>query len=231
MRRMGGFAVPSPRGSLAVSALQTLRAVGLACTLGLTAGLLAAPASAAGQGPFVVVLDTDETGGSGDGLAWWLRLSIVRPMGRDVAGVPLADINRFQPDAAGNDWCWAQELSRTSYFGLSRETQLEIDATLAAQEPDFRVVGPLIGSGSQEAAVGFYEDCYGDQGAFLLIIDQTTREVLHLETWTEWPTSVIWLKYGDEGALEFGSCFECGHAEALFYDDRRRRFYRANLGD
>lgn len=197
------------------------------------AGLLAlmGPRPSGAAEPFIFFGAADQSQSGGIGWAWWLRPFIARPMGTTVTNVPLSMINAFQPDDEGNDWCWAELLTQKSYVGLTRELQGEIDATMNLHQPSFRVSGPLTGNGVQEASAGIFEDCHGGQGVFLLIAEPATSRVLHLETWTDWPGSVIWLALGAHGGLEFGSCFECGHAEALFYDQRRERFYRENLGD
>lgn len=198
---------------------------------GVVTLVLTGPSSAASDEPFVFLTPVEQAGSQGIGVAWWLRPYTARPMGVAVAGTPLATVNAYRTIEERADWCWAETLSQRSYASLSRDIQAEIAETMKTHDPSFRVTGSLTGSGLQEAAVGFFEDCHGEQGVFLLVADPAAAEVLHLETWTDWPSSVIWLTPGAEGGLEFGSCFECGHAEALFYDQRRRRFYRESIGD
>ena len=65
--------------------------------LGLAASLLLQPATVSaqtiGRDPFIFVLDTDEQGRDGTGLAWWLLAMIIRLTGTTVAGIPISRIN------------------------------------------------------------------------------------------------------------------------------------------
>lgn len=189
----------------------------------------AGPASA--QDPFIFPLTTDENGNPGTGLAWWLRDSIIRPTSTIVSGVSVADLNRHRGEIA-EPWCYASELTSRSFSSPFRAVQAEIDKTFSDHtDATFRVAADFTGDGrTEDAVVGNYETCGGQVGVFTLITDRAEpRRIVFLDERTGWK-GLIWLRQEGD-ALVVGGCFECGHAESLFYDPRRSRFYWENSGD
>ena len=188
-------------------------------------------AVASSQDPFIFPLTTDENGNSGQGLAWWLRASIIRPTSTVVSGISVSELNRHREEMA-EPWCYASELTARSFSSPFRTVQAEIDETFSTHaDATFRVSGDLTGDGQHEdAVVGNYETCGGEVGVFTLITTPTEpRRIVFLDERTGWK-GLIWLRR-EADALVVGGCFECGHAESLFYDPRRSRFYWENSGD
>lgn len=205
----------------------------IAAAVALASMPMAAMSQAAGpHDPFVFA-----TSLSGDGVglsrneAWWLRFTVIRPMGTSVSGVTMARINAQRPAPASSEWCFADVLTPKSFASNLRDVQMEIDRSMAdAESASFAVSGAFTGGEVLDAVVGNYETCHGQQGAFLLITDRSPMpKVIYFYEWENWK-GLIWLRRDDD-ALHVGSCFECGHVESLFYDPRRTRFYWENTGD
>jgi hypothetical protein len=189
-----------------------------------------ASAQIVGRDPFVFVLDRDTEGRNGTGLAWWLLAKIIRPTGTAVAGVPISRINEeLGPEA--DRWCYANALTPNSFVSPFRRVQQEIEQSMrAGGDAVFQASGPFTGGEVLDAVVGNYETCGGADGAFLLITDRSqSRRIVYIHTFTDWD-GLIWLRRDDD-ALIVGSCFMCGHAEALYYDRARSQFYWRNVGD
>ena len=190
----------------------------------------AVQAQGVGTDPFVFVLDRDESGRAGSGYAWWLLARIIRPTGTMVSGVTLDRINdRLGPMAT--PWCFANAFTTRSFVSPSRSVQREIEESLSVGgESLFRGSAAFTGGEAQDAVVGNYETCGGEHGAFLLITDRTApRNIVYLHQFADWD-GLIWMSQIEDG-IAVHSCFECGHAEGLFYDRERRQFYWRNIGD
>ncbi len=184
------------------------------------------------QAPFVFVLPMNEDGsGDGSGLAWWLKGAVIRPMGLAVSGVSVATLNEHRGDSPPNRWCFASPLSRNAFVSPDRTIQADIDTSMSdVAIANFAVSGPFTEREELDAVVGNYQSCDGSVGAFLLITDRrATPTIVFLDEWENWK-GLIWLQREDD-ALVVGSCFECGHAESLFYDPRRSQFYWQSTGD
>lgn len=184
------------------------------------------------QDPFIFVLPTNGDGtGDGSGFAWWLKGSIIRPMGLAVSGVSLSTLNEHRGDTAPNRWCFASPLTRKSFVSPDRDIQMDIDVSMSnLAVANFEVSGTIAGQDNLDAVVGNYQSCDGSLGAFVLITDRSSKpSIVFLDEWENWK-GLIWLqREGD--ALVVGSCFDCGHAYSLFYDPRRSRFYWESTGD
>lgn len=179
------------------------------------------------QSPFIHVLPLAKDGN----VAWWLKSQIVRPMDTAVSGVSVDRLNAKRGDSAPNRWCFVAALRNDAFTSADRATQVEMDTYLSnRQVANFAVSGAFTGGEMLDAVVGNSESCDGSVGAFILITDRaSTPNIVHLDEWDNWK-GLIWLQHEDD-ALVVGSCFDCGHAESLFYDPRRTRFYWENSGD
>lgn len=202
---------------------QLIRAITAAVVL-VVAGTSSAQDS---PSPFVHVIPLESDGS----VAWWLNTSVIRPMDTAVSGVSIDRLNAKRGLSAPNKWCFASALNRSAFTSPDRATQTEIDTYMAnRQVANFAVSGPLTGGETLDAVVGNYESCDGSVGTFILITDRApTPNIVHLDEWENWK-GLIWPQQENE-ALVVGSCFDCGHAESLFYDPRRSRFYWENTGD
>lgn len=179
-----------------------------------------------GRDPFVVVRNT-RRGGSGEGVAWWLRDMDVDPDGGAVSGVSIAALNAHR-GAGKTPWCAANAMSRSSFTSESSAVRAEIDQSMAdTAAANFAIHGVNItGSGPQDGVVGAFETCDGQVGSFLLITDRETRpNIVRLEEWSDWK-GLIRLQERDDG-LFVSSCFECDAElridlpEGAFPDRRR----------
>ena len=194
--------------------------------------LTAAPAAgqASRPDPFVFVFDRDEKGATGEGLAWWLLEATIRPTGKSVAGVTLDRLNKEVGDPM-SPWCHAPAFTSASFVSPSRRVQIEIEETFRTHTGSlFKATAAFTGGAVQDAVVGNYETCDGSVGAFLLITDRSpTPSIVYLKGFPEWQ-GMMWLAPDAEG-LTVSSCFECGHAERLYYDTGRAQFYWVSVGD
>lgn len=195
--------------------------------------LISPPASAqtARPDPFVFVEDRDDKGASGEGLAWWLLESKIRPTGKSVSGVTLDHLTKAADDPTSK-WCHATAFTPASFVSSSRRVQAEIEETFRKHQGAlFRATGAFTGVAVEDAVVGNYETCDGAVGAFLLITDRAkpTPNIIYLKSFPEWQ-GLIWIEHEGD-ALRLSSCFECGHVERLYYDKGRRQFYMRSEGD
>lgn len=213
--------------------MKSLIAAALTATAVMASALGApGPAFAQAQDPFIFVLPTRHGGSrDGAGVAWWLKDASIRPQGQAVSGVSMAALNDHRGDMAPNRWCFASPLSRNSFASSDRAIQADIDESMSdPATANFAVSGAFTGGEPLDAVVGNYQSCDGAVGAFLLITDRSAeRRIVFLEEWENWK-GLIWLRHQDD-ALVVGSCFECGHADSLFHDFRRGRFYWDSTGD
>jgi len=210
-----------------------------AMMLGSLAG--SAVAQEPGHDPFVFVSDVDENGSRVNSInfAWYLLPMTIRATGTSVAGVPIATINSFRehqmearPAITVERWCFANVLSERSYTSVSRVVQANIEQSFH-DNPDhhFQLRGRFTGQSELLALVGHYEECSGERGSFIALLDTSaspTRIVfvdgLPLVSGFQYMRLV-------DGAITVSTCFECGDVTGLFYDSRRRRFYWEALGD
>jgi hypothetical protein len=203
-----------------------LRSLHLLCPalVAFTPAITTAQATSA---PFVFV--EDKVDKSGLGLAWWAQGAVIRPMGTQVSGIPLEQLNKKLGEKA---WCYANAFSAASFVSASRRVQTEIDSTMRESRfPLFWVSGPFTGGAELDAVVGSYEGCEGTVGNFVLITDRARPQpnVVYVEPFPDWQ-GLAWIRYEEKG-LTLGSCFECGHAERLIYDKARARFHWADEED
>ena len=203
----------------------------------------AAPALAQTEGgdPFVFVSDRVEDGSPANPatLAWYLLPMTIRPTGTVVAGVPISTINEVRQRQAANQpaitvepWCFANRLSDRSFVSSSRAVQMSIEQTFA-RNPDhrFQLRGRFTGGNELTAVVGHYQLCAGDTGSFILLVDPATSppSLLYADG-LPYVSGLQYMRLVD-GDIVVSTCFECGDATGLFYDQRRRRFYWEALGD
>jgi hypothetical protein len=194
----------------------------------LIAGSQVTPAQAQGRDPFVFVSDVDENGRDGTGFAWWLLRKTYRPTAAMVSGVSLARINAHLGAAAG-DWCYIQEVTERSFVAPGRAVQTQINETFQRHPRPFRATLTVAPASQLDAAVGAYETCGGEAGLFILITDRAQApQIMLLDVFEDW--DFAWIRTDGE-TLFASSCFECGHAEALYHDGARDQFYWRNVGD
>lgn len=213
----------------------------LASALAVAARAAPAAAQTPGRDPFVFVSDRQEDGSrvNPDTLAWYLLPMAIRPTGSEVAGLPIAAINAFRrsqfvgrPAITVERWCFANALSARSFVSSNRVVQANIERSFASN-PDhsFRLRGRFTGGNELVAIVGHYEECTGDKGSFILLIDPAASApgIVHVDV-LPLASGLQYMRLVD-GNITVSTCFECGDVTGLFYDRRRRRFYWEALGD
>ena len=218
-----------------------MRVLMAATAIGLAFALPVARAQSPGQDPFVFVSAT-ERHGSRPGpatMAWYLLPMSIRPTGTSVAGVPLSAINawreehlRGRPAIDVEPWCFANALSERSFASPDRTVQANIDQSFR-DNPDhrFRLRGRFTGTDELLAIVGHREDCAGETGSFIMLVDDASAppRVAYVDE-LPYESGLHFMRLVD-GDITVSTCFECGDVTGFFYDARRRRFYWEALGD
>jgi hypothetical protein len=162
------------------------------------------------------------------GHAWWTTQPIVRPMMKSIDGIPLAALNSFRKnvEVMAQDLCYAEDVKRTTYVGLTRETQAEIDETLSSLKGDpFRQIVTTPDGRRYIARAAIGEECDTKTPVGMVIIyDAQTRVITDLQTYENDPFNFLWPADGP-ALLGLSGCFECGDSNSLYYDVTRRKFY------
>ena len=194
-----------------------LRLGTLCCALALAtthtslaqAPLSQAPAALA---PFVTIEgDRKDTG-------WW-DLADFHPFTTYVRGIPVNQIRK--------NWCKATEFSKE----LIPKQLLLVDGQdqMDANRVFFAVEGNLDGSATKQVAlVGVYQECAGEKGSFVLILDQpiSTKKarVRFVHSWkTDRQFAVLEKSKGN--LITLWTCMACDEQRSdLQWDRKKRKF-------
>lgn len=167
-------------------------------------------------------------------LAWYITKAQARPMGKALNRVSLAALNKYREQ----NWpvfqplCYVEPLTKSSFIGLRRNTQLDIEATFKSVKHDPFVQQFTTSDGRRfTALVGLGEECQtGTIVSTIVVQDAQSGAIENVLEWSETPFRFLWP--GQSGALIYhSSCFECGDSNGLYYDAGRRRFYWESEGD
>ena len=172
----------------------------------LFAALVVALATAAhAQQPFATVVPGPE--------AWWLRTSF-NPMHTEVRGIPVAKIRK--------GWCKATEFTRAlmpkKEMEEEKSGQLMDEVGLA-----FSFTGNFDRSKTKQVAlVGVYQECAGNKGSFLLIVDAGTQKVRFVSTTPgEHQFAILSVHEND---IVLSPCMECDGGKVLRWNAKTKAF-------
>jgi hypothetical protein len=167
-------------------------------------------AQASGQQPFVTV--------EGDlkNIAWWV-ISEFHPFTTAVRGIPVGKIRK--------SWCKVTEF-RTDL--IPRELLFEggVDA-MESSGLSFALEGHFDGSITAElAVVGVYEECSGQKGRFILILDQLPNGKPKVRFVNAVPTDHQFgaLSAGKDNTILAWACMACDNISVLKWDPKKRKF-------
>jgi hypothetical protein len=182
----------------------------IAQALGLCCLLAASVAPAGAEQPFVT------TKGDLKKEAWW-QIADFHPFTTEVRGIPVGKIK--------SNWCKATEFQRD----LIPKALLNQDGVdgMTAYKLSFVVEGRFDGSATKQVAlVGVYQECSGQKGRFLLILDQPVggqppkiRFVDAERTEHQFGALSV-----NGKSIVLSSCMECDIGGILKWNARKRRF-------
>jgi hypothetical protein len=149
-------------------------------------------------------------------IAWWV-LADFHPFTTEVRGIPANQINK--------SWCKATEFRKDL---IPRDLLFEggTDA-MAAADMSFAIEGRFDGTATRQVVlVGVFQECSGQKGRFILILDQPAngkskiRFVNALRTDRQFGV----LQKGDDNSIIAWTCMECDNSSVLKWDRKKRKF-------
>ena len=148
--------------------------------------------------------------------AWWL-LADFHPFSTEVRGIPANQISK--------DWCKATEFRKDL---IPRELLFEggTDA-MAAADLSFAIEGRFDGTATKQVAlVGVFQECSGQKGRFILILDQPAsgKPKIRFLSAVRTNRSFGALGKGDDNSIVVMTCMECDNGSVLKWDRKKRRF-------
>ncbi len=175
-------------------------------------------APAGGQPPFVTIT------GDLKSSAWWL-LADFNPFTTEVRGIPAGKIRK--------SWCKATAFRKEL---IPRELLFESGVdSMEASKLSFELEGHFDGSRTKQiAVVGVYQECSGQKGRFVLILDQVRAGEPKVRFVDAVPTEHQFgaLSLGKDNSIVAWTCMECDNMAVLKWDSRQRRFaWVANSGE
>jgi hypothetical protein len=144
--------------------------------------------------------------------SWWLRASFT-PMHTEVRGIP---VKAIRPN-----WCKATEFTAENMKDLLAQDQA--GETMKEAGLSFAVEGHFDRSKTKQIAlVGIYQECGGRKGSFLLIIDEGTGKVRHVDPV---PGNTQFAAVGaGKSDIHFTSCLECDGGAMLRWNAKTKTF-------
>ncbi len=149
--------------------------------------------------------------------AWWV-IAEFHPFTTEVRGIPANQIRK--------NWCKATEFRKDLIPKELLVDESGVD-TMRAAEMSFAVDGRFDGSTvKQVALVGAYEECGGQKGSFILILDQPgdgkakIRFVNAVRTDHQFGA----LQKGKDNTIVAWSCMDCDGNSVLKWDRKKRKF-------
>jgi hypothetical protein len=148
--------------------------------------------------------------------AWWV-VAEFHPFTADVRGIPVRKIRK--------NWCKATEFRKDL---IPKKLLFEggVDA-MEASKLSFALEGHFDGSPTKQVAlVGVYEECSGQKGRFLLILDQPpsgppkVRFVDDVLTANQFGA----LSLGKDNSITEWACMDCDNMAVLKWDPQKHRF-------
>jgi hypothetical protein len=168
-------------------------------------------ARAPAQQPFVT-LDGDP-----NKEAWWV-VAQFQPFTTEVRGIPVDQLRKT--------WCRATEFRKDLIPKELLVGETGVDEMQAAGM-SFAIDGRFDGSTTKQVAlVGVYQECAGEKGSFLLILDQPPdgkAKVRFLHA-VKSDHQFFALQKGKDGTIVVAACMECDGGEILRWDRKKRKF-------
>jgi hypothetical protein len=168
-------------------------------------------AQAPAQQPFMTIEGNKER------TAWWL-VADFHPFTTEVRGISVKQIRK--------SWCKATEFRKD----LIPKQFLSPDGSDVMDESglSFAVEGHFDGSGTTRVAlVGVYQECSGQKGRFILVLDQPIGGEPKIRFVDATPTDRQFgalQKNKDDDLVAWG-CMECDDASTLKWNRKSRRFH------
>jgi hypothetical protein len=172
--------------------------------------LVLANVEASAQQPFVTIEGDLKTA------AWW-AIADFHPFTTEVRGIPVGQIRK--------NWCKATEFRKDL---IPKEILFEqgVDE-MEDSKLSFALEGHFDGSANtQTALVGVYEECSGQKGRFILMIDQPNGDKPKIRFLNAVKTDRQFgaLAKGDDNTIVAWSCMDCDGVSVLKWDRKKRKF-------
>jgi len=183
----------------------------LCCILALITAHPSLAQAPLAQAPFVTV--------EGDlkSTAWWV-LAEFHPFTTEVRGIPVSQIRK--------NWCKATEFRKDL---IPKELLFENGRNeMEAGDRFFALEGSFDGSATKQAALtGVYQECAGQKGSFVLILDQpinTRKPRIRFISTSETNRQFLALEKEKDNRIVVWTCMECDAFSVLKWDRKKRKF-------
>jgi hypothetical protein len=167
-------------------------------------------AQAPGQQPFMTIEGDLKTS------AWWV-IADFHPFTTEVRGIPVKQIRK--------SWCKATEF-RKDLFPKELLSDGGGDA-MEAGRMSFAIEGHFDGSAANQVAlVGVYQECSGQKGRFILILDQPASGKARIRFVSATPTDRQFgaLEKEKDNSIVAWVCMDCDGFSVLKWDRTKRKF-------
>lgn len=164
------------------------------------------------------------------GYSWWARELIIRPMAKTVRKVSIAAINAHlaaKSAVTPQKICFVEDVQRSDVLSVHRDTQKEIDETLAEFPQSFSGAYVAKSGKNFDVQVVTYQVCDAARGASALVITNADGS-LHTFLTQEFDFTRIFKRA--DGKINVFGCFACGDVSELLYDSENDRFYQNWIG-
>lgn len=164
------------------------------------------------------------------GFAWWAQEFTIRPMGKEVLGISVREINGLLSGSSGMrsamEICFVDVVRDDSIQSSDRATQEEIDATLAEHPGSFSSFYRISNGTTFRVFVVAFEECGGEAGTGILIVDEGNRLRGFI------PSEFLFTRIlkRDDGVLNIFGCYACGDVAELRFDPEASQFYLRWVG-
>jgi hypothetical protein len=176
----------------------------------LCGALVLARVEARAQQPFVTLEGDPKATG------WWL-IADFHPFTTEVRGIPADQIRK--------SWCKATEFRKDL---IPKEILFDGGADeMEAAKLSFSLEGHFDGSASTQIALaGVYQECSGQKGRFILILEQPTAGKPNIRFLDARRTERQFgaLQKGDGNTITVWACMECDGFSVLKWDRKKRKF-------
>lgn len=149
-------------------------------------------------------------------IAWWV-VAEFHPFTTEVRGIPANQIHK--------NWCKATEFRKDL---IPRELLFDggVDA-MAAAKMSFAIEGRFDGTATKQVAlVGVFQECSGQKGRFILILDQPLDGKAKIRFASALRTDHQFgaLQKGDDNRIVAWTCMDCDNYSVLKWDRKKRKF-------